>query len=289
MKKLICIAVAVALLTSFAACGGNNESDTTTLPSEAESTAITEFSTEKPEPFTEESATEEITAESEQTASETETETEKSSKPESTAEVVEYFNEAINKVKPKAKSIMQNYELNSQVSQMNLGGASSLEKLANKLVEANMGYKDEANKRLLTSTADKNAFFPVEGQSWSSKLTAADVKSAKCTEKDGVYTITINVKNDASSETTARGSGHVGKALSVVSPATILDNAGAAKGIIKNVKTGNANSKIVATVDSKTGNVTHINYYMPWELCLTALGVDVSVVFAIEQDYDINW
>lgn len=284
MKKIICLALAALLSVSLFGCGGKNEPDlTTTIPevteTEAETTEIIDETDETTEPASFEEPSETLS----------EAETEGAKKPETMAEIVEYFNEVINNVKPKSKTIVQNYTLNSQASDLVLGKAKSLEGLANSLIEANMGYNKEATNRVMTGRADKDKYFAVEGMSWSSKLTPDDVKSAKLTEKDGVYTITIEPKDDAPSANTVKSYGHIGKAMSVVPVSSITENAGAAKSIIKNIKTGHRNAKIVATVDAATGNVTHANYYFVWDLCLTALRIDLTVSFGIEQDYDIKW
>ena len=56
-----------------------------------------------------------------------------------------------------------------------------------------------------------------------------------------------------------------------------------------NVKIGYHNGKIVATIDPKTGNLTHINYYYVWDLDVTVAGSNVKAPFGIESDFTINW
>ena len=75
-----------------------------------------------------------------------------------------------------------------------------------------------------------------------------------------------------------------------VQVSTILDNAGPLKSTLDgNVKIAYRNGKIVATIDPKTGNVTHINYYYVWELDVTVAGNNVNAPFGIESDFTINW
>ncbi len=284
-----------SLVMSLAACNGNVENVSTTEATTAE-VSVTEPTFETTEPISDASESTEPAAT--EPAAETTTEAaseapDGTKKPETTAEVLDYFNDVINKVKPDSKKITQNFTLNTQVSDLELGKAKSLESLANSLINSNMGYIDADNMRVITSTADRNKYFPVENMTWSSKLTQSDIKSATLSEKNGIYTITIKPKDDAASAETSKGSGHVGKAMSVVDVPTILENAGGAKSIIKNVKTGHRDAKIVITVDAKTGNVTHANYYFTWDLCLTAdikiFSVDLTVSFGIEKDFDIQW
>ena len=46
---------------------------------------------------------------------------------------------------------------------------------------------------------------------------------------------------------------------------------------------------IFATIVTKTGNVTHINYYYVWVLDVTVGGTNVNAPFGIESDFTINW
>ena len=290
--KLLCAVLATAIMFAFAACGAKNDGDATASSESAALPAETDTAETTLDAFDESTTLlpDETSTQADVSEVATEAVTEAQDKAPSTkAEIVEYYNTAINRVKPKAKSITQNYELNTQVKPLDLSSLKILESLANSLVEKNMGYKSEASNRVMTSLADKNSFFVVEGKDWSSKLTAADVEKAAITEKDGVYTVTLNLVDSPASDSTAKGIGHAGRGLSVVEVDKIYENAGGAKSIIKNVKTGNPDGKIVVTIDKATGNVTHANFYMPWELCLTAMGVDVAVTFGIEQDYDIKW
>lgn len=211
----------------------------------------------------------------------------------SKADILSYFNTAINNVKPKAKQVTLNYEKNSEAGgiQGNLPG--SLTSLANGLISANMGEKDlsKLDPGLVNATTvdQKNAMFPVENESWSSKLTADDIEDATYTEADGKYTITIKVKADEPSTETAHGVGHNGKAFSVIMPSIVTDNAGGAANIIKNVQTGHKDGKIVVTVDKATGNVLTANYFYVWTLSLEALGAKLSIPLGLEKDFTIAW
>lgn len=209
----------------------------------------------------------------------------------SQAEILSYFNDAINKVKSGSCTVTQNSEVNSQAGGIEGNLPSSITGLADELISSNMGAKSASELPAPASTeADKNAMFPVENESWSSKLTASDISSATVSVADGVYTITINVLPDEASAETAHGVGHMGQAFSVVTPDTITANAGGAAGIISNVQTGHSDGRITVTVDAATGNVLTANYYFVWTLSLTALGfVDVSIPFGLEKDFSIAW
>lgn len=211
----------------------------------------------------------------------------------SQADILAYFNTAINKVKPNAKQITLNSEVNSTAGGISGNLPGTLTSMADGLIADNMGPKDlsslDPGLVNATTTDQKNAMFPVENESWSSKLTADDISSATYTEADGKYTITILVKEDEPSTDTAHGTGHNGKVFSVIMPSIVTDNAGPAASLIKDVKTGHKDGKIVVTVDKATGNVEAATYYFVWTLSLKALGMEVSIPFGLEKNFTITW
>lgn len=211
----------------------------------------------------------------------------------SQADILAYFNTAINKVKPNAKQITLNSEVNRTAGGISGNLPGSLTSLADSLIADNMGPKDlsslDPGMVNATTTEQKNAMFPVENESWSSKLTADDISSATYTEADGKYTITILVKEDEPSTDTAHGTGHNGKVFSVIMPSIVTDNAGPAASLIKDVKTGHKDGKIVVTVDKATGNVETATYDFVWTLSLKALGMEVSIPFGLKKDFTISW
>lgn len=213
-----------------------------------------------------------------------------SSKPSTQAEILNYFNTSVNRVKTSSKGGVKNYEKNSQAGTFSLGGPFKVfTSVINSLVDKNMGEKKGDTNRKL-SKADLKKDFPVEEESWSSKLTTANISSATLAEKNGKYVITIKVKPDALSTNPVHGGGNHGKAFSIVRVSTILENAGGAKSLIEgNTKVGYRDGRIVATIDPATGNLTHINYYYVWELNVTKAGTTVNAPFGIESDFTINW
>lgn len=213
-----------------------------------------------------------------------------SSKPSTQAEILNYFNTSVNRVKTSSKGGVKNYEKNTQAGTFTLKGTlKSFSGVINSLVEKNMGEKKGDTNRKLTK-ADMKALFPVENENWSSKLTTSNISGATLAEKNGKYVVTINVKPDAASTNPTHGAGNHGKAFSIVQVSTILDNAGPLKSMLDgNVKIAYRNGKIVATIDPKTGNLTHINYYYVWELDVTVAGNNVNAPFGIEADFTINW
>lgn len=210
----------------------------------------------------------------------------------SQAEILGYFNTAINKVKPNAKTVTLSKEVNSRAGDVTgklpLGISTSI---ADSIISNFMGEKKASDLPAPATTADaKNAMFPVENENWSSKLTEADIDSATCTEANGTYTITIKVKEDPLSKDAAHGKGHNGKAFSIIQRSIIMDNIPSiVNGILSDAETGHKDGVITVTIDKATGNVTSANYYFTWLLHVTGTGLDATMVFGLEKQFTIAW
>lgn len=286
-KKLIALLLAVVLCLSFAACGGNDEPETTTeapvaesteavdateAPSEAESTEAASEA-ESTEPASEVESTEAASEEA------TEEATEAAKKPEGTAAIVEYFNTAVNKVKTDAKSVKQNHVTNYLAKSPTVPSVlASIYKMLGGDEWLDGMLVDNSQGAATYTGADIKAKFPVEGKDWASKLTAADVKSATCTEKDGVYTITILTKADGKSSTIDYGQGHNPKALNAVPPRIINDNIpGIATSITGTAAMDYPYGKVVITVDAATGNVKTAEYDVQWTINFDKAGAIIPL------------
>ncbi len=208
--------------------------------------------------------------------------------PSTKAEILNYFNTAINKVKPNAKSVTQTLERNYQAKSIDLGSLGFAKGIVDPLIKNNMGENKDKMGITATTVAEKNKIFPVENETWASKLTMDDIKDAKIADNGSAYTITITVKDDAPAATITHGKGHHAKAFSVVMPQTIKDNAGGAAGFLKDLKVGNSNGKIVCKVDKATGNVTFASYDFVWSLGVSSFG-GVTAYFGIIQEFSIKW
>lgn len=291
LTKFAALLMALVLCLSFAACGGKEEPETTTDPATEvtedvnattvadETTAADVEETSAADETT--AAVEETTAAEDETTVAVEETTEAAAKkPEGTAAIVEYFNTAVNKVKTDAKSVQQKHVTNylaasptvpsvlASIYKM-LGGDEWLDGM---LVDNSQGAATYSTK------ADIKAKFPVENQTWGSKLTAADVKSATCTEKNGVYTITIETKPDGKSSTVDYGQGHAPKALNAVPPRVINDNIpGIATSITGTAAMNYPYGKVVITVDAATGNVKTADYDVQWTINFDKAGAIIPL------------
>ena len=294
-KKLIAILLAAAMLFAFAACGDKTTDETTTTTAAEEITdAPVEESTDAP---VEESSAADTTdvsedaSEAETTAAESTTEAAAAVMPEGKEAIVEYYNTAINNAKKNSKSIHSNYMKHAVAGEIT-GIPKALDSIGQSLIKDNMGEDDSKKNVTWSTAADKNAYFPVEGETYASKLTAADVKNASITEKNGKWEIKITTVADPRSEGYSHGKGHAPKAFNAVLPG-IID--GYIPGVVKSmfsvgtVATGYPSSTVVVTVDPATGNVTHANYMLYWTLYIPLSGTDVVLPFSTENDYNINW
>lgn len=300
MKKLLAILLALSMLFAFAACGGNEDTTGSTDSAATESTTEDPFAAEATDPT--DAATDATDASTDAStpdasnadvsATDESTTEAANAMPKTTEEIVAYYNTAINNAKSNSKSIKSNYMIHSVYTDKITGLPKALESVGKSLIEDNMGEDDSKKNVTWSSAADKNAYFPVEGETYASKLTAADVKDAKIIEKDGKWLVRITTKDDPRSEGYSHGKGHAPKAFNAVLPG-LIDGyiPGIAKTLfsVGTVATGYPSSTVTITVDPATGNVTHANYKLNWTLYIPLDGTDVVLPFATENDYNINW
>ncbi len=212
-----------------------------------------------------------------------------SSKPSTKTEIVNYFNTAMNNVKSGAKSVKQhsvvNYLAGTPVISQGLlgiyntlGGDAWLDKM----------LRDNSAGTATYSGSNIKAKFPVEGQSWSSKLSSSDVSSATCTESNGIYTIKIKTVADSKSSSVSYGQGHNPKVFTVPLPGTINENIpGIAKGLVGNASMNYPSGTVTIKVDVKTGKVLSAEYDAHWTINFDKM--DTVLPLATKSSYTINW
>lgn len=223
-KKIIALVLALCFVFAFAACKKDKDnSDTTTGEpnTSANGETIANDESSDAEPASGDESTEAQTDASGNTVAPEETKKDNqggsqggnqggsstASKPATKAEIVAYFNKAINGVKPSAKSVTRVSETNYRSGKIT-GVPSIVDKLVggiDSFVDGQLKKNSKGSETFSNSAAIK-ANFPVENESWSSKLTANDVASATCTEAGGVYTITIKTVADKASSNVHHGS-----------------------------------------------------------------------------------
>ena len=287
------------VLAAFTACGKpatDEPADTTAeviTTAEAETTeAVTDALTTDAEVPETETVAETQTEAAPETEAATEAETTEEAKkaPQTKEEIIALYNESANAVKYGCKNVVSNYTLNTQTSDATLSN-KMLQNIANKLISANMGYDKKKDHVTYSGKDSIRQNFPARGQDWVSRLTAADVTKATCTEKDGVYTVTMYLVADTTPNI-KQGEGHAGKAFSIITKEQIVEGAGSlGMSVIEedSIKLTFKDARITAKIDAETGKLLGVNYYLDWTLALTALGIDVSVSFGAEDDFSVNW
>ena len=298
-KKIIAILLALTFVFAFAACGGKGDDETTTAPeettvdpfAEVEDTTAADVveDTTAAEGETEAAAEETTLAEGETVAEEETTEA-AVAMPQTKEEIVAAFNTAVNAVKTDAKSVKHHY------SKISLNGSTTLPSWANTAMKL-LGGADKFIDDQLTKNskgesvytgADIKAKYPVEGESYASKLTAADVKEAKITEKDGKWIIRIKTVDDAKSSTVTHGQGHAPKAFNVVLPGIVNDNVPSAvtSFIGGSAEMNYPSSTATITVDPATGRAISAEYDLKWTI---NFGTDTILPFTTLDSYTITY
>lgn len=310
-KKIIALVLALCFVFAFAACKKDKDNgDTTTgeantsangetIANDESSEAESVSGDESTEPQTDASgntvapATEKNTQGSGSQGGSSTT----ASKPSTKAEIIAYFNKAINDVKPNAKSVTRVSETNYRSGNIT-GVPSIVDKLVGGIDEFVDGQlkKNSKGSETFSNSAAIKANFPVENESWSSKLTANDVASATCTEAGGVYTITIKTVADKASSNVHHGSGHAPKVFSVVLPSVINDqfSSGVLKSVAKTFKIGTAqmeypSSTVTVKVDAKTSRVINATYDAKWTIHLPLGDEMVVLPFGTKTIYNIAY
>lgn len=309
-KKIIALVLALCFVFAFAACKKDKDNgDTTTGEPNTSANGETVANDESTdaEPASGDESTEAETDASGNTVAPEETKknnqggnqggSSTASKPATKAEIVEYFNKAINGVKPNAKSVTRVSETNYRSGNIT-GVPSIVDKLVggiDSFVDGQLKKNSKGSETFSNSAAIK-ANFPVENESWSSKLTANDVASATCTEAGGVYTITIKTVADKASSNVSHGSGYAPKVFSVVLPSVINDqfSGGVLKSVAKTFKIGTAQMEypsgtVTVKVDAKTSRVINATYDAKWTIHLPLGDGMVVLPFGTKTIYNIAY
>lgn len=309
-KKIIALVLALCFVFAFAACKKDKDNgDTTTGEPNTSANGETVANDESTdaEPASGDESTEAETDASGNTVAPEETKKDNqggnqggsstASKPATKAEIVAYFNKAINGVKPNAKSVTRVSETNYRSGKIT-GVPSFVNSLVggiDSFVDGQLKKNSKGSETFSNSAAIK-ANFPVENESWSSKLTANDVASATCTEAGGVYTITIKTVADKASSNVHHGSGHAPKVFSVVLPSVINDqfSSGVLKSVAKTFKIGTAQMEypsgtVTVKVDAKTSRVINATYDAKWTIHLPLGDEMVVLPFGTKTIYNIAY
>ena len=259
MKKILAVLLACSMLFAFAACGGNNEETTTTAAPEVTTEApVAEETTAPAEEATDAPAVDGETT----TVADAETTT--AVAPTEAADIIAYYNDAINKAC--AAKVGFNKERYTDNETLNAG---FLIKTFGDLVYSFMGIGAE-NK--YTENVNKGEWAEDLPHQYlrKSTLSAADVTKATCTDNNGQFTITLNVKGGTSkaSKSESWTKAPIDKCGICVGDAdkSYFDHKTApviyaAVGQVLSsavIEESYPNAKVVAVIDSATGNLVSL-------------------------------
>lgn len=198
---------------------------------------------------------------------------------ETTEEILTYFNKNANRVKTEATKVIKHYE-DREVKE--IVAPRALQSTAESMVTAFM--KDDTEAVEYTTREEINENFQVPKQSYVSRLTLNDIKSASCVDKGDYYEITITV-NPATNPTAGSG---VGAAFDVIEAEEVEGKSD----MVEDFSTQYTDCTVVAKFDKATNRMTHANYMIPTKLMLTVnfLGThNASIDMSFEKDYSIYY
>lgn len=210
--------------------------------------------------------------------------------PSTKEEVVAYFNTAAAKVKtekPGFSKSVKNYIDSDNIHVDN----SALNYIAGKAVNV---FSDSISSVTVTQEAKggDHSLFPPRNN--SAALSAADVSSATCEAKNGVFEITIKMNPEKLSDLPSNPySTKHGKAFNVLNAGEVYEQTDKIPGInINYFKPTYKDCYIKCTVDPATGAMRSAVYYFNTFAEVGAKVVfselNASVEFAIEETYTIN-
>lgn len=289
MKKILALILAAALLFSFAACGKDDttaDTTTTTAAEEIDTTAAADDVIAPVDDTT--AAVEDTTAapvEGETTVAPVEGETTTVAEettapaaPATTEEIVAYYNNAINAAY--AAKVGFNKERYTDNEALNAG---FLLKTFGDLIYSFMGIGIE-NKYTMDVTKGQWESDVPHHYLRKSTLSAADVTKAACTENNGKYTITFNVKpgNSKASKTEKYNNSPIDKCGICVGDAdkSYFDHKtgpviySAIGDVLSSavIEESYSNAKIVAVIDAATNHLVSLTVEYDINVVIDAVG-----------------
>lgn len=207
------------------------------------------------------------------------------SAPSTKADIVKLFNESANKVKTSASKVTRNYEDLQNVPE-ELVLPSSLQSIANPLMEQFL-KRDDTPVDYATQ-ADIQANFPVAGESWSAKVTEADLADAVCTDDGTSYNVTLKFNESVDPQP---GTG-AASAFSVIREDQVMGVPGVSA-ILKSFSIRYHDAEITCKIDKATGNMTEAHYKLPIvmdvQASLLVTTVDATIGMVFDHDYSISY
>ena len=203
--------------------------------------------------------------------------------PATKEEIIALYNEAANKVKVEAKKVTRNFK-NTRFDTSKSVLPSALESMAAPMIEKYVKDDVEPVDYLTKEEIIEN--YPAPKQTYSSKLTSADVTEATCTDNGKEYVITLKL---ASCKNPTPGV-KVGAACHIMDVSAI---ASSDSSMIKKFDAIYEGCVIRCKIDKTTNRVTWANFYTPFTIdaVVKVLFSEVTTVavMSYERDYTITY
>lgn len=263
-----------ALLNNIANGGGNGSSSGNNTPAPT-NPGVTPESTQ---PQATQPSGGETTTQPSGGETTTQPQTPQTGAPQGTAAILAYYNTAANNIKAKASSVTRNYEdYQHNADKLVLPGA--LQSFGEQLIGSFL--KKNETPQTYEGADVKNFYLP--GETYVSKLTEADIKSATCKDNGSEYEITIvtnSVKNPTYGQSISAG-------FEIIKTEDVMDAAGF---IVKSFDTEYYDCKIQCKVDKATGNITWINFSTPIIMNVASkIAINATVGMTFIKDYTVKY
>lgn len=322
MKKILALILALAMLLSFAACNDDSTDDVTTTTAaedvtdeavDAGSEEVSDEATDAVETSAEDVSAEDVSSEdvssentssentssedvsNEETTAEGETTTAAiAAKPETKAEIVALYNNAVNS----AYSAKAGFSKERMTDNEKLDASAVLSAFKS-LVYQFMGVGEE-NK--YTETVKKGNWESDANKHYlrKSTLTASDVTKATCTEKNGQYTVVLNVKGGSSkgSESSCYTNAPIDKCGICVGnedkgyydhkTGEVIYDAIAGTYAGATIEEKYSNAKVTAVIDGATGNLVKLTVEFDIDVAID-IGIGSGTATATTHIYYKNF
>ena len=199
----------------------------------------------------------------------------------SKAEIIALFNESANKVKTEATKVVKNYEYKKMLEEY-----VEVPSVLNGMMDTFMGsvMKDDLEPQEYAGTDMIVEKYPVPRETWSSKLTEADVAEATCIDNGTEYEITLKLVETINPVV---GSG-VAAAMDTI---TEEDKAGIPD-MVSKMDMRYFDCVIRCKIDKASGRTTWSNYLAPvvYDCEVKMFGTHaVKMGLSFEKDYTITY
>ncbi|MBR4965821.1 MAG: hypothetical protein IKY53_04930 [Lachnospiraceae bacterium] len=198
-------------------------------------------------------------------------------------DIIALYNLAANKVKTEAKKVTRNFK-NTRYDTSKSVLPSALESMANPMIEKYV--KDDVEPVDYITKEEIIENYPAPKQTYSSKLTVADVDEATCVDNGKEYVVTLKL---ASCKNPVAGV-KVGAACHIMDVSAISSSDSS---MIKKFDAVYEGCVIKCKIDKATNRVTWANFYTPFTIdavvkILFSEVVTIAVM-SYERDYTITY